>query len=149
MTEMFHRLPWRPRFLYGVAAETVDWATRLPSRPWSYHTSTVGGTRTAAGGVPAGYVVRSDYLLDVTLRLYEAELDDLHGLIEWAQPGESFLFYPDRTDDSASYLVYLENPKAGEDWRPQRTGEYPKVFEITLTLRRTAGPWPLDYFPTC
>ena len=140
--------PWRSRFVYGIGGDVVDWATRLPARPWVPETATAGGTRTAAGGVPAGYVVRRDYSLRLTLRLYETELASLDALVCWGQPGESFLWYPDQADDATSFLVYLESPKAGERWGPVRVGDYPKVVEITITLRLTVGgPWPLDYFP--
>jgi hypothetical protein len=141
-----HSLPWRPRFRFGIGGDVIDWKLRLPQRPWTPDTPTVGGTRTAAGGIPAGYVVRRDYNLEVTLRLYPDELANLDRLIAWGQPGESFRFYPDR--DQASYhTVYLEEPKAGGQWRPNRVDGYEKVFEMTLLLRlTTGGPWSLDYF---
>jgi hypothetical protein len=150
MSEMLHTLPWRPRFVFGIGGDITNWRLRLPVRPWVPSTSTAGGTRTAAGGVPAGYVVRRDYNLELTLRLFERELDELDELIAWAQPGESFTWYPDRAVPGQSFEVYLESPRAGEVWSPIRTADYPKVFEMRLTLRlTTGGPWALDYFPTC
>jgi hypothetical protein len=140
-------LPKRPRFVYGTGGDVTTWTTRLPARPWDYSTPTVGGSRTAASGVPAGYVVRRDFLLDVRLRLYETELADLDALVQWGQLSETITFYPDALETGESFLVYLEHPVAGEEWRPVRLQEYPRVLEVTLTLRRVADtPFELDYF---
>jgi hypothetical protein len=139
-------LPWMSRFVYGVGGDAVDWTTTLPVRPWRRITATAGGSRTAAGGVPASHVVRRDYNLALTLRLYETEMSDLAGLITWGQSSEYFLWYPDAAVEE-SYPVYLEHPVAGEDLEEERSAEFPSVIEATLVLRRiTATPWALDYF---
>jgi Pyruvate/2-oxoacid:ferredoxin oxidoreductase gamma subunit len=69
------------RFFYGVPGDTTDWTTELPVRPWARTTRTIGGSRIAAGGVPASHVVRRDYILAITLRLYEHERDELDALV--------------------------------------------------------------------
>ena len=143
-TEVF---PWRSRFVYGTGGDVVDWETRLPARPWVRSTSTVGGSRTAASGTPAAYVVRRDFNLRLTLRLYETELEELAALIAWGQAAESFLWCPDANEPATNFLVYLEAPLAGESWEETRLGEYQRVVEVSIVLRLTiGGPWPLDYF---
>lgn len=145
---MNHNLPWTPRFVFGTGGDVTDWTLALPVRPWSPQTVTIGGTRTAASGVPAGYVVRRDYNLVVPLRLKETELATLDAMIRWAQPGERVRWYPDAADTSVSYYVYLEAPPAGETWQARRDQEYGKVFEMELVFRlTTGGPWDLDFFP--
>jgi len=139
--------PWKSRFVYGTGGDITDWTTSLPARPWARIIRSVGGSRTAAGGVPASHVVRRDYLLAVTLRLTELETVDLAWLIAWGQSSEYFLWYPDADDETESYAVYLEHPVAGEDLEEQRSAEFPSVIEATIVLRRILGaPWPLDYF---
>ena len=150
MTVMDYAGPWRPRFVYGIGDTTVDWALSLPVMPWERRTATAGGSRTAASGTPAAHVVRRDHNLELTLRLFESEMASLNGLMVWAQAAENFLWYPDATDDTQSFLVWLESPKAGEDVVPMRSSEYPRVLEVRIELRPTAPlPWTLDYFPEC
>lgn len=140
-------LPWMSRFVYGVGDDTVTWDLTLPVRPWRRITATIGGSRTAAGGVPASHVVRRDFNLAVTLRLYESEMDNLAELVIWGQSAEEFLWYPDSTDLTTVYSVYLEHPVAGEDLEEERLDEFPSVIEATVVLRRVQPyPWPLEYF---
>jgi len=139
-------LPWLSRFFYGVPGDTTDWTTELPVRPWRRTTRTIGGSRIAAGGVPASHVVRRDYLLAVTLRLYEHERPDLDALVAWGQLSESFFWWPD-ADEVTYYNVYLDHPVAGEDLEEQRDPEFPSVIEATIVVRRVDGyAWDLDYF---
>jgi len=140
--------PWRARFVFGTGGDIVDWQTTLPVVGWTPVTPTVGGSRTAASGTPAAYVVRRDYNLRLTLRLYETELPNLAALIRWGQLAEYFLWYPDANESGTSHAVYLENPVAGESWEPARDGTYPKVFTVDLVLRLVVGgPWYLDFYP--
>lgn len=141
--------PWRPRFIWGTAGSEVDWKLRLPMLPWDLEASTVGGSRTAAGGIPAAYVVRRDDNLILVLRLYETEVPLARAMVAWGQSSEPFTFYPDRATTGISFGVYLEAPLAGEVFRPVRVGGFPKLFEVTLTLRQADyGNWDsLDYFP--
>jgi len=141
--------PWRPRFVFGVAGDLTDWSTILPARPWERVTPTIGGSRTAAGGTPAAYVVRRDYNIRLPLRLYETELQNLSALFEWAQGAESFLWYPDATVTTAesAYTVYLESPLAGESWTDARMAGFQEVAEVSIVLRRVDGyAWDLDFF---
>lgn len=139
---------WRCRFVYGLSGSETDWSTDLPARPWAYRAPSVGGQRTAASGVPAGYTVRRDHMLVVPLRIYETEWTDLLALIDWANAGaESFTFYPD-ADVATSFACYLESPAGGDDVAPVRNAEFPQMLELSLTLRKVNGQaWSLEYFP--
>jgi hypothetical protein len=140
-------LPWRSRFVHNTGGDEVDWTTDLPVRAWRRWTVTVGGARTAAGGVPASHVVRTDYNLWLTLRLHESELADLAALIQWGLLAEYFTWYPDADDTSTSYAVYLEFPRAGDEIEEERDDEYPDVLEVAIALRKlTPSPWTLEYF---
>ena len=127
-------------FLYGL--ET--WTTELPARAWTPADETVGGMRVAGSGIPAGYIARRDDLLDLTLRLNEDEYDTLRALIAYGQAQQSFTWLPDADGSLGNVVVYLVSPAPGEKWAPTRSTEYPRVFELTLTLRAvTQGTsWP-------
>lgn len=139
---------FRSRFVYGLTP--TDWTTTLPTRAWGRRTGTVAaGSRTAAGGVPAAYVVRRDHVLSLTVRIYEAEWPDLHGVIEWGQFAEQFTWYPDAGGlvHALGYAVWLEHPQAPNDVTPNRSDEYPLVLEQEIHLRRADGlPWDLDFY---
>ena len=130
------------RFVYG---DSGDWTTELTARPWTPADSTVGGSRTAASGVAASYIVRRDGLLELTLRVTEAELATAKALVAFGQTEESFLWYPEASENEP-VEVYLETPKAGERWAPARLGEYPRVFDLPIVLRGVdLDPW-VAYF---
>lgn len=128
----------RSRFVFG----TGDWTTEVSAQPWIPADNTVGGSRTSAAGIAASYIVRRDILTELTLRVSEDEWDELLALVAYGQASLSFTWYPD-ADEAASYAVYLEAPLAGERWSPARTVGFLRQFEVTVTLRNTAGvdPW--------
>lgn len=136
-------MQWRPRFEYDVGS---SFETEHPSRPWTPMDETVGGSRTAASGVPASYLVRRDATVSLTLRLEETEWADFLALIAFGQTAQAFLWFPD-TDEVENFSVYLAVPSAGERLTPTRDNAYPAVFEVTITLRSADGtaPW-LAYF---
>lgn len=136
----------RSRFVYGATGSETDWTMGIPIRAWGRSTPTVGGSRTAAGGTPASYIVRRDHLLSLPLRFRESEWEDLHGVLAWGQASESFEWYPDALDPATSFTVYLISPAAGEEIEPQRSAEYPKLLELTVELRRVDNEiWTLDF----
>lgn len=136
-------LPLRSRFVY----DDNDWETSLPVMPWDRVTSTVGGHRKSASGVPAAYVVRRDHVLRLTLRFRESEWEEIHRMIRWGQGGETITWYPDALVPGESFNVYLESPLAGEDISPSRSSSYPRVLELAIGLRRADGSaWGIDYF---
>lgn len=125
----------RSRFQYG----STDWSTELSARPWIPGDATVGGSRTAAAGVPASSIVRRDSLITVTLRFEENEWDDVLALIEYGQTQQLFRWFPDADDASDSVSVWLENPAAGERFAPTRMAGYDRGMEATLVLRELTG----------
>lgn len=132
----------RSRFVYATASA---FAATLPARPWTPVDNTVGGSRTAASGVPASYIVRRDGLLELTLRIEEAEWAAFLALIVFGQSAAAFVWFPD-AEEATSFTVYLDSPAAGEKWKPTRD-TYARVFEVTITLRSTDGtPLWLPYF---
>lgn len=120
----------RSRFVYG----DTEFETELSAKPWTPGDVTVGGTRTAAAGIPASYIVRRDTLYELPLRVSEAEWPAFRDLIAFGQSAETFLWLPD-ADFAQSLLVYLESPKAGEQWAPSRMADFERVFDMTITLR--------------
>lgn len=142
----------RTRFTYGT---TGDLTVELPARPWTPGTKAVGGRRVAASGIVATYEVRRDRLVTLSLRVTEDEWPDFLAFIEYAQFGEAFHWYPDAAanpidddEDYDAFNVYLETPAMGEDYNPPRNGEYPRMFDATITLRGVGSviPWQ-NYFP--
>lgn len=141
--------PWLSMFEYGETGSETQWEVTIPVRPWSYRSPSVGGSRISATGVPAGYVVRRDHILVVTVRIYETEWPSLFDMIDWANEGaEQVTFYPDPGRfPSTSYACWLDSPNAGEDVAPIREGGFPMAMEIQLTLRKVDGTeWNLEYF---
>ena len=134
----------RARFTYTGGG---DWTTVLPTRPWTPLDETLGGRRVAASGLPATYVVRRDALLELPVRVLEAEWDDLLALVTFGQTGGQITWYPDIEDaPGTSFDVYLEAPAPGIRWNPTRLADYPRALEVTLTLRGvTTAPWQV-YF---
>lgn len=139
--------PRKLRFVYGTGGDEVDWTMAIPSRPWDLDSPTEGGSKTAAGGVPAAYTVRRDENLIQTIRFEISEWARLHHMIAYCQDGaESITMYPD-ADESSYYTVYLERPKSGEAVRPRRDSGDPRVFELDVVWRSVgAFVWTDDYF---
>lgn len=139
-------LPLRSRFVYGATGDETDLELALSVRPWDRRTPTVGGARISAAGVPGAYIVRRDHTLLVPLRFLETEWIAVHAMIAWGQAGESFTWYPDANEPGTSFLVWLDSPVAGEPIAPSRSTDFPKMLELTITLRSVADlPWGLDY----
>lgn len=132
----------RSSYVYGPSGSEITLTTTISVKPWTPMNRTIGGQRIAASGVPASYVVRTDHLLDVTLRFYESEWSAVENLIAFGQSAQSFLWYPEATS-GASVEVYLDAPAYGDTVTPTRDAEFPRVMEVTLTLRGvgTVVPW--------
>jgi len=134
----------RSRFVYGPEGSTTTWDTALPVMLWTPADDTVGGWRDSAAGVPASYVVRRDALLEMTLRVEEPDLVHALNLIAWGQSAQPILWTPDPLEDPDTTVpVYLVTPAPGSRWSPTRSTEYPRMFEVAITLRGvgTAMPW--------
>jgi hypothetical protein len=107
----------------------------------------VGGVRVSAAGIPASYIVRRETLVDVPVRFTEAEWPDVLALVTFGQSSQVLTWYPDALE-AENFQVYLQKPAAGEGWSPNRLGDYPRAFEVTLQLRGASGaaPWQA-FFP--
>ena len=76
------------------------------------------------------------------LRLREGEWLPFLELLEWGQSGQGFTWQPDPELEDI-FAVYLDAPVAGMDWQPTRSGQYPRVLEVSITLRGIGNeiPW--------
>lgn len=136
-------MPMRCKFSYGA----TNYSPSLPPRAWDPADETVGGVEIAAAGAPTTYVVRRDDLLEVTLRFPEAEWDDVLALVTYGQTGQVIQWFANvDVEPDYSEGVYLHAPAPGERWKPTR-GQFPRTFEVTLTLRGALGgiPWTPYY----
>jgi hypothetical protein len=132
---------WQARFVYGVSGSQTDWTTTLPVRPWTKQRGTrAGGSRIAASGTPAGYVVRKDYIVTVPLRLYEDELADLYAMLDWSEIGQLVRWYPEATDAALFFDCYIDAPTAGDDLPTPRNDDDGAgiVYDVMLVLRAPA-----------
>ena len=131
------------RFVFG----TTTFDATISARAWTPRDATVGGSRTAASGVPASYIVRRDALLDFRLRFWETEWPTVLNLVSYGQGKQALTWYPDLDDLDVSFSVYLEAPAPGEAFAPERDPDFPRTFELPMTLRGVgaAVPWA-DYF---
>lgn len=136
-------LPWCPRFVFGAN----DFAFSMPMRPPTPMNGGIGGSETAASGVPASYSVRRDYLLNVPLRFTEEEWTEVEALIEamQAHPTGGFDFYADKNQPEPSNTCYIEEPAMGTRWGPTR-GEFFGSYDLTIILRSTSGRFDVPYF---
>ena len=133
------------RSIFDFGTSTLE--ATISARAWIPIDLTVGGSRTAASGVPASYIVRRDAMLELGLRFWESEWASVLNLVAWGQTRQAITWFPDALDLLTSFEVYLEAPLAGERWAPQRDSNFPRTFEVSLTLRGVgaAVPW-LAYF---
>jgi hypothetical protein len=129
-------------FTYGDSTLTCT----LPALPWTPAVETIGGWRDAASGTPASYVVRDDALLDLVVRVEEADWPAFANLLTYGRSAQSVIWTPD-LDEDTTYEVYIVSPKPGERFAPSRSTGYQRVYEVTMTLRgkSTVVPWP-TYF---
>lgn len=129
-----------PSFSYG----STTFACSLPALPWTPVDESIGGWRDAASGTPASYVVRRDFLVDLTLRIREGEWTAFDNLLQHGQSAQPIAWTPDLLEAGTTFEVYLVDPKPGARYTPTRSNAYPRVFEVTITLRGrgTVVPWP-------
>lgn len=129
----------RSRFTYG--AQTFE--TTISVNAWTPTDRTVGGSRIAASGTPAAYVVRRDAMLEMTLRFWESEWIAVANLIAWGQSAQPITWAPDADDPGTTVDVYLDAPAPGDSFSPERVSGFPRVMELALMLRGKDGavPW--------
>lgn len=126
-------MDWRPKVIWGTPPTTIIFD--LPQRPWTPTPNAVGGRRIAASGSQASYKVRQDELVEKRIRFSEEEWPSVRDWLVWAQGSDSFAWYDEQTDTATVEVVYLHAPEMGQAIRPERDGQFPLVFEISITLR--------------
>lgn len=136
-------LPWTPRVVVG----DLDYVFSFPMRPPGFPQNSVGGSEDAAETASASYEVRHDYLLEVPLRFFEYERSEVVELIRAMQTHfDPIDFYADQNQGEPDNQCRIVSPARGERWKPTRSGEFPSMFELTITLRSITGPWEILYF---
>lgn len=132
------------RFDYlNAAGDPASLTLALGPREWTPAYATVGGRAVAGSGVAASYVVRTDRLLDLPVRIEESEWPAFRTFLRLAQEHQLLTWYPDATELGTSFSVYLHAPALGAEWIPTRRPEYMRVLEGTLTLRDAgSATWP-------
>lgn len=130
-------LPWRP----AIQREyEPDFLLELPMLPWEPRSGGVGGSAVSAAGVPESYVIRTDRIASLTLRVLEEELDAvLAELEEIRASSEAFDFLFDQDDASTAHAVYLHAPVWPDEIRPTRDEEFPGAFRLQVELRTVDG----------
>lgn len=127
----------KPRWVYNDGS-SVDYSMTIDQRPWDFGSRAVGGSDTAASGVPSAFVIRQDYFLHMTLRFPESEWPSVERLVRHLQGGGSATLYPDLDVTGTFHSVYGERPALGEEIRPRRSDE-PSTLEQDITVRRTTS----------
>jgi hypothetical protein len=131
-------LPYRPRLARSGQTLNLSW----PMQWWTPVDRAIGGGERSAAGVPSNYVIRTEPLLEVRLRVTEAEWPLLVTFLRAVDAaGSAWTFRPDQ-NVAADLTVYLERPSvaAGEELRPEMRDEGDHtLFIVPLTLRRTTS----------
>jgi hypothetical protein len=132
----------RPLFSFG----TATFQPSISAPPWIPESETIGNTRWTALGDPGPALESRFRRVRVPLRILEEEWLSFLALIEFGQTGNALTWQPD-PDLEEEFEVFLDDPMAGKDWTAHRSAEFPRVLEVTITLRGsgTSVPW-LPYF---
>lgn len=125
----------------------VTLSTRWPVGLWREWQGTVGGAEESGAGAPAGFVARTDDLLTVPLRLAESEITTLYNLLRTAWAGGTITWTPDLDAPATTLEVSLESPTPAQPVNLTPDAEYPRLFVVSLTFRKSDGTaFDLPYF---
>jgi hypothetical protein len=130
----------RPRL--SRSGQTLDLS--LPMAPWTPRDRGIGGGEKSAAGVPSNYTIRREPLLDLRLRVTEAEWPTLVGFLRAVDDaGIAWSLRPDR-DVSTTLTVYLESPSVANDEEitAERDDGDPTVYVVAITVRPTTSTVP-------
>ena len=134
--------PFRPWFQWGFPGDLSTLALEWPMRPWTPADGGVGGSATAASGIPESYRIRVDRIVRMELRIMEEELPFFRAFLNWARRhGSTFTVRLDQDDATTEFTAYLQSPR----WEDQqeveytRDAEYPWLFIVPLAVRRSSG----------
>lgn len=132
--------PFRPKIIYGYDLES-DLTLELPMLPWSRGRGGVGGSDTAASGIPEAFMIRRDRIRWFKLRVLESEMDAFDAFLDWAQDsGEPFDFWLDQDVFETSHSVYLQSLRWEDEQEIQHDrDEYLPMFVISMALRTEDG----------
>ena len=126
-----------PRLVRTGQDLTLTW----PMAPWTPGDRPIGGGERSAAGIPSNYVLRTEPLLRLVLRIDESEWADVVAFLRGVDAaGSSWTLYPDASDALTSYTVYLESPSVanGEEITPARDENDLSLFTLPVTVRRTS-----------
>lgn len=115
---------------------TESFEPELPPREWSHGIEEVGGHAVSGAGVPATFVVRSQETITMTLRVRESEWDDCLAFLRAGMGGEEITV---TYDDQTPVDVYFVSPVAGDSADFDRDPEYPRLLNVTFTIRASDG----------
>jgi hypothetical protein len=123
-----------PSFEWG---SSDSFECSLPAREWSYGIEQDAGHAVSAAGLPASYVVRDQETVTMTLRVLESEWAGCLEFLRAGMRGEPIDWTP--SEDEAALEVFFSSPVAGEEFEVDRDPEYPRVLNVTITLRASDG----------
>ena len=132
--------PFRPSFSYGPDPTAL--ALRWPMEPWTPADGGVGGSDTAASGIPEAYVIRADTIVQMRLRVEEDELAAYRDFLTFVRgSGQPFTMRIDQDDAATEFECYLQFPRWEDEQTVtyERDPQYPRVFMVPLHVRRRFG----------
>lgn len=125
-------LPWIP--VVG------DMTLSLPMLPWGRARGGVGGSAVAASGAGAGYKIRDDHIIRLTLRVRESEMDDLMDELQDARSTmDAFTLRLDKDREDTEFSVQIAAPLWPEAFEEERDFEFVDVFRVSFDVRREDG----------
>lgn len=137
-------LAWIPRFVLGE----IEIAFSYPLTRWNPGARTEGRMLTSISGVNGASLRVRKYLLNFAIRYTEDEWPLIMSLFQYAQLGDSFLWFPQAQDPAIadSLTVFLESPRVAEGIQPVRDSIMQWMFTQQMTISRTTAPWDIEYF---
>jgi hypothetical protein len=115
---------------------TETFEPELPLREWSYGLDQEGGHAVSAAGLPASFVVRTQEMLVLTLRVLETEWAACRDFLRAGMAGTEITMTVGEQDPVDVFFV---EPIAGEEYVVDRDSEFPRVLNVTVTVRESGG----------
>ena len=136
-------LRWIPRFVYGDNELELTY----PVTRWNVGARTVGTVQKTVLGIPGPVLRLERYTLATSLRFTEDEWTSVSAWIQFAQTGQSFLWYPKDIDEATPsfFEVVLASPRLTDPVRPIRDSTILRMFTLPVVFQMTKG-WDLQYF---
>jgi hypothetical protein len=115
---------------------TETFEPELPLREWSYGLDQEGGHAVSAAGLPASFVVRTQEMLVLTLRVLETEWAACRDFLRAGMAGAEITM---TVGDQGAVEVFFISPVAGEEYTVDRDPDYPRVLNVTVSVRESGG----------